>query len=78
MRFIDSLYLLVFIDSFQFLSSSLDSLVKHLDYLMYLSEEFDSEVLDLVKQKGFCTYEHMCDSEKFTEHILAKIRFTVH
>ena len=31
MRFIDSLYLLVFIDSFQFLSSSLDSLVKHLD-----------------------------------------------
>ena len=45
---------------------------------MYLSEEFDSEVLDLVKQKGFCTYEHMCDSEKFTEHILAKIRFTVH
>ena len=44
-----------FIDSFQFLSSSLDSLVKNLnkDDFKYLSEEFDNNVLDLVKQKGF-------------------------
>ena len=45
---------LIFIDSFQFLSSSLDSLVKSLntDDLKYLSQEFDNNVLDLVKQKG--------------------------
>ena len=44
---------LSFIDSFQFLSSSLDSLVKHLgkDDFKYLSQEFDNNVLDLVKQK---------------------------
>ena len=37
---------LIFIDSFQFLSSSLDSLVKNLvkyDF-KYLSQEFDNEV----------------------------------
>ena len=46
---------LIFIDSFQFLSSSLDSLVKNLnkDDFKYFSEEFDNNVLDLVKQKGF-------------------------
>ena len=46
---------LIFIDSFQFLSSSLDSLVKNLakDDFKYLSQEFDSNVLDLVKQKRF-------------------------
>ena len=37
---------LVFIDSFQFLSSLLD-------HFKYLSQEFDNNVLDLVKQKGF-------------------------
>ena len=46
---------LVFIDSYQFLSSSLDSLIKKIgkDEFKYLSQEFDSKVLDLVKQKGF-------------------------
>ena len=46
---------LSFIDSFQFLSSSLDSFVKHLskDDFKYLSQEFDENVLDLAKQKGF-------------------------
>ena len=44
---------LSFIDSFQFLSSSLDCLVKNLnkDDFKYLSQEFDNNVLDLVKQK---------------------------
>ena len=39
-----------FIDSFQFLSSSLDSLVKNLGKVdfKYLSQEFDNTVLDLV------------------------------
>ena len=42
---------LSFIDSFQFLSSSLDSLVKNLgkDNFKYLSQEFDNNVLDLAK-----------------------------
>ena len=46
---------LSFIDSFQFLNSSLDSLVKDLnkDYFKYFSQEFDNNVLDVVKQKGF-------------------------
>ena len=43
----------MFIHSFQFLYSSLDSLVKILskDDFKYLSQEFDREVLDLVKKK---------------------------
>ena len=44
-----------FIDSFQFLSSSLDRSVENLgkDDSRYLSQEFDSNVSDLVKQKEF-------------------------
>ena len=46
---------LIFIDSFQFLSSSSDSLVKNLnkDDFKYLSQEFVCNGLDLVKQKRF-------------------------
>ena len=42
------------IDSFQFLSSSLASLVKNFrkDDFKYLSQEFYNNALDLVKQKG--------------------------
>ena len=42
---------LKFIDSFQFLNSSLDSLVKNLnkDDFKYLSQEIDKNKLDLVK-----------------------------
>ena len=44
---------LIFIDNFQFLSSSSDSLVKNLntDDFKYFSHEFDGKVLDLVTQK---------------------------
>ena len=58
---------LVFIDSFQFLSSSLDGLVKNLDKddFKYLSQEFDNDVLDVVKQNGFYPYEYMSSFEKF-------------
>ena len=47
-----------FIDSFQFLSSSLDNSVKNLNKadFKYLSQEFDNNVLDLVKRKGFYPY----------------------
>ena len=56
-----------FIDSFQFLSSSLDSLVKNLseDDFNYLYQEFDNNALDLVEQTGFYPYEYMSDFEKF-------------
>ena len=44
-----------FTGSFQFLSSLLDSLVKNLgkDDFKYMIQEFDNNVLDLVKQKEF-------------------------
>ena len=44
----------VFIDSMQFMNSSLDSLVKNLsdNDFKYLSEEFSGELLELVKEKG--------------------------
>ena len=47
---------LIFIDSFQFLSLSLDGLVKALskDGFKYLRQKFDNNVLD---QKGFHPYE---------------------
>ena len=63
---------LSFIDSFQFLSSSLDSLVKNLakDDFKYLSQEFDNNVLDLVKQEGFSSLEYMSDFEKFKGQLL--------
>ena len=52
---------LSFIDCFQFLSPSLDSLVKNLgkNDFTYLSQEIDNNVLDIVRQKGFYTYEHI-------------------
>ena len=61
---------LSFIDSFQFLNSSLDSLVKRLKN--YLSEKIDNNVLDLVKQKEFCPFEYMIKkiSDKEYEHVL--------
>ena len=57
---------LSFTDSFQFLRSSLDSLVKNLvkDDFKYLSQEFDNNVLDLVKQKEFYPYRYMSNFEK--------------
>ena len=66
-----------FIDSFQFPSSPLDSLVKILgkDDFKYLSQEYDNNVLDLVKQKGFYPYECMTYFKKFKEQLISKKRF---
>ena len=68
---------LSFIDSFQFLSSSLDSLLKSLgnDDFKYLSQEFDKIVLDLIKQKGFYRCEYMTNFEKFKEQLPSKEKF---
>ena len=63
---------LSFIDSFQFLSFSLDSLVKNFrkNDLKYLSQEFQLNVLDLVKQRRFYPYEYLNDFEKFKNNCL--------
>ena len=68
---------LSFIDNFQFLSSSLESLVKNLgkDDFKYLSQGFDNNVLGLVKQKGFYSYEYMTDFKKFKEQLPSKEKF---
>ena len=65
---------LSFIESLQFLSSSLDSLVKdlHNDDFKYLNQEFENSVLDLVKQKRFYLYEYMNHFENFNEKLPSK------
>ena len=40
-----------------------------------MSQEFDNNVLDLVKQKGFYPYEYMSDFEKFKEELPNKEKF---
>ena len=69
-----------FIDSFQFLSYSLDSLVKNLGEhdFKYLTQEFDNNVSELVKQKIFYLNEYMNNFEKLKEElVLAKKIFIV-
>ena len=60
---------LVFIDSMQFINSSLDKLVKNLldEDFKYLVEEFGSENLEILKQKGTYPYEYMNSFERFNE-----------
>ena len=65
---------LSFVDSFQFLSSSLDSLVKNLNKDDF-KWKFDNNVLDLAKQKGFYPYEYMSHFEKFKEQLPSKEKF---
>ena len=63
---------LVFINSMQFMNSSLDKLVKNLldkDF-KYLIEEFGSENLELLKQKGAYPYEYMNSFGRFSEEKL--------
>ena len=49
---------LVFIDSMQFMNSSLDALVKNLsdNDFKYLSQEFSGDLLGLIKQNGVYPY----------------------
>ena len=53
----------------QFMNSSLDKLVKNLsdEDFKYLVEEFGSENLELLKQKGDYPYEYMNSFERFNE-----------
>ena len=60
---------LTFIDSFQFMSSSLDKLVSNLpkEALKYTSKEFTGMKLSLMSQKGVYPYDHMDSFEKFDQ-----------
>ena len=63
---------LVFIDSMQFMNSSLDKLVKNLadEDSKYLVEEFGFENLELLKEKGAYLYKYMNTFERFNEEKL--------
>ena len=60
---------MVFIDSMQFMNSSLEKLIKNFsdDDFKYLTEEFVSKNLELLKQKDAYPYECMNSFEKFIE-----------
>ena len=59
----------VFIESMQFTNYRVDKLVKNLsdEDLKYLAEEFGSENLELLKQKGDYPYKYMNSFERFNE-----------
>ena len=63
---------LVFIDSMQFMNSSLDKLVKNLsdEDFKYLVEEFGSENSELLKQKDAYPSEYMNSFERFNQEKL--------
>ena len=63
---------LVFIDSMEFMNSSLDKLVKSLsdEDFKYLVEEFGSKNLELLKPKDDYPYEYMNSFERFNEENL--------
>ena len=60
---------LVFLDSFQFMSSSLDNLIKNLpdEAFKYTKKEFEKEQFNLMKQKGIYPYDHMDSFDRFNE-----------
>ena len=62
----------MFIDSMQFMNSSVVRLVKNLsdEDFKYLIKEFGSENLELLKQKGAYPYEYMNTFEKGNEEKL--------
>ena len=69
---------LTFIDSFQFMSSSLDKLVSNLpkDDLIYTFKAFQGKRLSLMSQKGVYPYDFMDSSEKFNQtELLTKHQF---
>ena len=58
--------MIVFVDSIQFMNSSLDKLVKNLsgEDFKYLVEGFGPENLEPLKQKGDYPYEYMNSFER--------------
>ena len=68
---------LVFIDSMQFMNSSLDKLAKNLSDkdFKYLIEEAGSKNLEILKQKGTYPYEYMDSFERFNEEKLSAKKY---
>lgn len=66
---------LVFLDSVQFMSSSLDRLVANLpaDAFKYTSHVFQGEKLALMKQNGVYPYDYMDSVERFNDKQLPSI-----
>ena len=60
---------LLFLDSFQFMSSSLDNLTKNLpdDAFIFTQQEFSGEQFNLMKQKGTYPYDYMDSFQKFND-----------
>ena len=60
---------LTFIDSFQFMSSSLDKLVSNLpaEALKYTNKRFQKEKFNLMTRKGIYPYDYMDSFEKFNK-----------
>jgi hypothetical protein len=77
----DRLVQIRFIDSFHFLSTSLDTLSKSLsneDYV-HLSKMFKKDKLNLLKNKGIYPYDYMDSWEKYNETSLpSKNNFLIH
>ena len=63
---------LVFLDSFQFMASSLERLAANLpgDKFKYTSQEFQDEELALMKKKGVYPYDYMDSFQKFGDQQL--------
>ena len=68
---------LVFLDSFQFMSSGLDKLVSNLPRksLKYTSQKFKGKKLDLMARKGVYPYDYMDSFDKFNEKLPMKEEF---
>ena len=63
---------LTFIDSFQFMSSSLEKLVSNLpkETLKYTSQRFKGDKFDLMIRKGVYPYDYMDSFKKFEDTVL--------
>ena len=68
---------LVFLDSFQFMSSGLEKLVSNLPKksLKYTSQKFKGKKLDLMARKGVYPYDYMDSFDKFNEKLPTKEEF---
>ena len=63
---------LTFIDSFQFMSNSLEKLVSNLptEAFKYTSQEFKNEKFELMRKKGIYPYDFMDSFKKFNKKVL--------
>ena len=63
---------LVFVDSMQFMNSSLDRFIKNMSDkdFKYLVEQFGSKDLELLKEKDAYPYEYMNSLDEFSEEKL--------